>query len=87
MNKTEKALKTCENILDGIGDDTITTSSALLQCLKVARLLNDQTVIIWLQYEYGGYPRTKDGHILNEAWQIGYDNGRGYMQDENNAFL
>lgn len=68
--------------MDGIGDDTITTSSALLQCLKVARLLNDQTVIIWLQYEYGGYPRTKDGHILNEARQIGYDNGRGYMQDE-----
>ena len=82
MNKIEKALNTCENILDGIEDDTITTSSALLQCLKVARLLNDQSSIIWLQYEYGGYPRTKDGHIQTEAWKIGYANGRGYVQDE-----
>lgn len=82
MNKIEKALNACENILDGIEDNTITTSSALLQCLKVARLLNDQLAVIWLQYEYGGYPRTKDGHIQNEAWQIAYANGRGYVQDE-----
>lgn len=82
MNKAEKALKTCENILEGIEDDTITTSSALLQCLKVARLLNDQTAIIWLQYEYGGYPKTKDGHIQSDAWKIAYKNGRGYVKDE-----
>lgn len=72
MNKVEKALNTCETVLDGIEDNTITTSSALLQCLKIARLLNDQEAIIWLQYEYGGYPRTKDGHIQSEAWEIGY---------------
>lgn len=32
MNKIEKALATCENVLDGIETETISTSSALLQC-------------------------------------------------------
>ena len=59
MTKTESAQLACEKVLNGIEDDTITTTSALLQCLKIARLLNDVDAIIWLQYEYGGYPKTK----------------------------
>lgn len=81
MNKIEKALITCENVLDGIESDTVSASSALLQCLRIARLLNDTESIIWLQYEYGGYPRDEKGYIENEAWEIGYKNGRGYIQD------
>lgn len=81
MNKIEKALITCEKVLDGIEDATITTSSALLQCLKIARLLNDQDAILWLQYEYGGYPKNKEGYVENEAWHIAYENGRGYLKE------
>ena len=76
-------MNACENVLDGIEDDTISISSALLQCLKIARLLNDESAITWLQYEYGGYPRTEDGHIQRDAWQVAYINGRGYADGEN----
>lgn len=80
MTKTEKALVACEKVLDGIEENSITTSSALLQCLKISRLLNDDDAIIWLQYEYEGYPRTNDGkHIQSDAWNIAYKNGRGYI--------
>lgn len=32
MDKFEKALLSCEKVVDGIEDNTITTESALLQC-------------------------------------------------------
>lgn len=73
------ALDACEKVLNGIEDNTITTSAALLLCLKIARLTNDVNAIEWLQYEYGGYPRASDGHIESTAWQVAYKNGRGYI--------
>lgn len=82
MDKIKKALDTCENVLEGIETEAITTSSALLQCLRIARLLNDTEAITWLQYEYGGYPTNGDGHILSSAWEIGYKNGRGCIKDD-----
>ena len=81
MTKMEKALIACEKVVEGIEDETISTSSAMLQCSKIARLTNDEESLIWLQYEYGGYPRDKEGKVLSEAWKIGYKNGRGYNQD------
>ena len=81
MTKTEKASVACEKVLNGIEDNTITVTSALLLCLKIARLLNDTDAIIWLQYEYGGYPRNQDGRIQKEAWQIAWKKGRGYIED------
>ena len=54
MTKIENALVACEKVLNGIEDNTITVTSALLLCLKIARLLNDTDAIMWLQYEYGG---------------------------------
>ena len=82
MSKIEKALETTEQVLDGIEDQTLSTSSALLKCLKIARLLNDTASLTWLQYEYSGYPRDEEGYIINEAWNIGYNNGRGFKNDE-----
>ena len=81
MTKIEKALIACEKAIDGIEDNTISTSSALLQCSKIARLTNDEENLIWLQYEYGGYPRNKEGKVLHEAWEIAYKNGRGYTYE------
>ena len=82
MNKLEQAKATCESLLEGIECNTIPTSSALLLCLRIARLLNDSESIIWLQYEYGGYPRTTDGHITAEGWQIAKAHGRHYVEKE-----
>lgn len=81
LNKIEKALEACEKVIDGIEDSTITTESALLQCSKIARLTNDVENLIWLQYEYGGYPKNNDGRVISDAWNIAYKKGRGYQKD------
>lgn len=82
MTKSEKSLEACEKVLNGIEDDTLTTSAALLLCLKVARLTNDIKAIEWLQYEYGGYPKTADGKFIqSDAFAIAYTNGRGYIHE------
>ena len=77
MTKSEQALKTCEQVLEGVELGTLTTSSVLLQCLRIARLINDAEAITWFQYEYGGYPKSENGHILKDAFQVAYKNGRG----------
>lgn len=87
MNKIEKALETCEQVLDGIETGRLTTSSSLLQCLRIARLTNDFDATVWLQYEYGGYPRAESGRIVTEAWNIGFLNGRGYIDDGNKCIF
>lgn len=81
LDKVEKALLACEKVIEGIEDRTISTESALLQCTKIARLLNDEEALIWLQYEYGGYPRNEDGHVERTAWELAYKMGRGYVSD------
>lgn len=82
MSKIKKALEATEQVLDGIEDQTLSTSSALLKCLKIARLLNDIESLTWLQYEYGGYPKDEKGFLKKEAWNIGNNYGRGYKNKE-----
>lgn len=83
MDKIEKALEACEKVIDGIEDSTITTESALLLCTKIARLTNDEENMIWLQYEYGGYPRNIEGKVIRDAWNIAYKKGRGFQENGN----
>lgn len=82
MNKLEQAKATCEAVLEGIECNTIPISSVLLQCLRIARLLNDSESIIWLQYEYGGYPRTADGHVTKEGWNVAKLHRRQYTEKD-----
>lgn len=82
MNKLEQAKVTCEAVLDGIECNTIPTSSALLQCLRIARLLGDSDSIMWLQCEYGGYPRTSEGILTAEGRAIARLHGRQCVEKE-----
>ena len=68
MEKIEKTLQACDRVVNGIEDETLSTTSALLQCSKIVRLLNDEEAMIWLQYEYGGYPRNDEGKVPKDAW-------------------
>ena len=77
--KKTQALEACEKVINGIEDGAISISSALLLCKKIARLVNDQAGLQWLNYEHGGYPRANNGKILHEAWQIGAKHGRHYQ--------
>lgn len=82
MNKLEQAKATCEAVLEGVECNTIPTSSVLLQCLRIARLLNDSDSIIWLQYEYGGYPRTSEGRLTAVGRDVAIAHGRQYNEKE-----
>lgn len=78
-DKKSQALAACEKVINGIEDGEISVSSALLLCKKIARLVNDQDGLQWLNYEHAGYPRADNGKILREAWQIGATHGRAYQ--------
>ena len=75
-----QALEACNKVINGIEDETITVSSALLQCMKIARLVNDTDGQEWLGYEYGGYPRTDEGFVTSSAWNVAVHHGRSYIK-------
>ena len=81
-NKRELALEACEKVINGIEDGNISVSSALLLCKRIARLVNDQEGMEWLEYEYGGYPTTNTGHITPEAWNVAKVHGRVYKAED-----
>lgn len=82
MIKIEKALEACEKVLEGLECDTLSASSAMLQCLRIARLTDDEDAILWLQYEYGGYPTLPNGGVEQVAWQIACQRGRKFIKDK-----
>lgn len=83
-----QALEACEKIINGIEDGEITISSALLQCMKVARLVNDVDAMEWLNYELGGYPRNDNGYLTTSAWDIAVQHGRSYVdRDDKKTYV
>lgn len=81
-NKRMEAIDACNKAIYGIEDGSLTVSSSLLLCKRIARLVNDQDAQEWLNYEYAGYPRDKDGYILHEAWMIAANHGRKELRKE-----
>ncbi len=79
-----QALDACEKIINGIEDRVITISSALLLCVKIARLVNDADAMEWLNCELGGYPRDENGHLTSTAWSIAAQHGRSYVDRKDN---
>ena len=77
--KKMQALEACEKVINGVEDGVISVSSALLLCKKIARLVNDQEGLEWLNYEHSGYPRNSNGNIPHSAWQIAANHGRSYQ--------
>ena len=82
-----QALQACDKVINGIEDGMITVSSALLQCMKIARLVSDNEGQEWLRYEYGGYPQTEDGLISKRGWEIGVKYGRSFYRNEDKKRL
>ncbi len=80
--KRTQALEACDKVINGIEDNTISTSAALLLCKKIARLVNDDEGQEWLSYEYGGYPCDKDGYVIYSAWLMGVTHGRKYFNSD-----
>ncbi len=74
--RRRQALDACEKAINGIENGTISVSSSLLLCKRIARLVNDPEGQEWLDYEYGGYPMGDDNLVLPHAWSIGKKHGR-----------
>lgn len=86
-SKKTQALEACDKVINGVEDGTMTVEAALLLCKKIARLVNDQDELQWLNYELGGYPRSNDGRILSEAWCTAEKHGRSYLwKDRDNTY-
>lgn len=77
-----QAMDACEKVITGIEDGGITTSSALLLCKNIARLVNDTEGQEWLSYEYGGYPTTKEGYITDRSWKLAIRHGRSFYSKD-----
>lgn len=77
-----QALEACEKVINGIEDESITISSALLQCSKIARLVNDIEAMEWLNYELGGYPLDDGGHLTAYAWEVAVQHGRSFVNSK-----
>lgn len=69
-------LGTCGELLEDMELERTTVSSALLRCLRIARLLNDTDAMAWLRFEYGGYPRRPDGSVTAYGLNIARAHGR-----------
>lgn len=87
--KRQKALDACEKAIEGTEDGIINVSALLLLCRKIARLVNDIEGQEWLEYEYSGYPKTKDGYIPSDAFELGRKHGRVvfFKEDENESIF
>lgn len=75
-SKREQALEACNKVIYGIEDETLSVSSALLLCKRIARLVNDLEGQEWLNFEHGGY--SSENGIPTYAWNIGVRHGRNY---------
>lgn len=80
VTKRIQALDACNKVVNGIEDGTLSVSSSLLLCMRIARLVNDQDGLIWLEYEYGGYPQDTEGYIRHDAWRVGAKHARTYRE-------
>lgn len=82
VGRLELALQLSEEILTGIETETLSTSSAALRCLRLARLISDDNAIEWLQYETKGYPYTSSG-IEPKIYKVACAHGREYINKNN----
>ncbi len=80
--KIMKALEACNKVLEGLENETLSISSALMLCLKIARLTNDENNLSWLMYESSGYAKIDNDNLLPEAFEIAKKHGRNYIIDD-----
>ena len=62
LTRRLQALEACDKVINGIENGEMSTSSSLLMCKKIARLVNDIDGQEWLTYEYSGYPYDNGYH-------------------------
>ena len=80
-DKIKECTTLSAEILDDFELSRIPIDNILLKCLRLCRLLDDQTGIQLFFYESSGYPCTPDG-VMPEAWPIAHIAGRAHLPQE-----
>jgi hypothetical protein len=87
IHTNSERLKECtvlsEEILKNIELTEIPMKNIMLKCLRLCRLLGDDTGIKLFTNETSGYPQDKDGYMTPEDWKISRVAGRIYTLKDN----
>lgn len=80
LDKKLEALNLSEELLEEIELRKIDDYSAILKCLRIARLINDIEAIEWLRYETAGYNPSGD-QVSDRAFEVAAQHGRVTVED------
>ncbi len=79
-SRSEATLDLARELVDDIELSRLSHENLLLKAIRLARLVDDKDVQVWLKYELNGYPNTAEvlpwarwfGRIQNEQTGMGY---------------
>lgn len=77
--KLQKALELSEEILEDIELEKEKMSSVLLKTMRLARLINDEEAMQWLELEIGGYKADERNNLNEREYTIAKAHGREYV--------
>jgi len=92
MDKKQIALELSEELLGEIESKKIDDHSAILKCLRIARLVGDEKAIRWLQYETSGYEvlnneSSPELFLHPDAYCVARERGRFFLLDGKTLFF
>lgn len=79
-NRIKECTELSGEILKNFELSEIPIGNIVLKCLRLCRLLGDQTGILLFTYESSGYPRSADGKYTTQAEKIAVFAHRGFQQ-------
>lgn len=79
-NRIKECTELSGEILKNFELSEIPIGNIVLKCLRLCRLLGDQTGILLFTYESSGYPRGADGKYTTQAEKIAVLAHRGFQQ-------
>ena len=81
-DKKQECTILAEEILKNIELSELPFKSIILKCLRLCRLLNDETGVKLFTYEATGYPINDKGKLTSEAWELCLLSGRRHFEKD-----
>lgn len=82
MDKRKEIIGLAEDIVSNFELKSIPYQNIFLKCLRLCRLINDETGVKLFQFETSGYPHLNEKTVTNEAWDISELAGRHYFVEK-----
>lgn len=81
-DKKQECTVLAEEILKNIELSELPFKSIILKCLRLCRLLNDETGVKLFTYEATGYPINDKGKLTSESWELCLLSGRRHFEKD-----